>query len=155
MAGGMKVKKTTLSALKEALINDKLCAYIGSGFSVPCGLPNWKSLIEPLANFLNLDINKETEYMQIAQYYVNMNGRQSLNKIIKDSFIVDKTNLSQNHLLLAKLKLPEIWTTNYDNAIETAYSKLNINYNLKQDKDDLSFGIHKKPQIFKITILHI
>jgi hypothetical protein len=144
------MEKTTLTIIKEALINDKLCAYIGSGFSVSCGFPDWKTFIEPLAKSLNLCIKKETEYMQIAQYFVNMNGRQSLNKIIKDSFFVDKTNLSPNHLLLAKLKLPEIWTTNYDNAIETAYKKLNINYDLKQKKEDLSFGIHKKPQIFKI-----
>ena len=150
MAGGMSVEKTTLSALKEALINDKLCAYIGSGFSAPCNLPNWKSLIEPLAISLNLDINKEKEYMQVAQFFVNKTGRSALNKIIEHSFDVDITKISKNHILLAKLRLPEIWTTNYDNALEKTYEELNINYDLKLKENDLAFGIHKKPQIFKI-----
>ena len=139
-------------ALKQALLSNKLCVYIGSGFSIPCGLPDWKELMRPLAKSINLDIDKETEYMQVAQYYVNDNDRHDLNEIIRDKFNLRNniTEVSENHKLLTNLSLPEVWTTNYDNALENSYKDLNVDYDLKVRKEDLSYGINKKLQIYKI-----
>lgn len=144
------IEKIVKNSLKAALVNDKLCAYIGSGFSKTCGLPDWKELMKPFAESINLDIDKEKEYMQVAQYYVNEKGRYELNNLIKDNFNLDLTRVSNNHKLLASLQLPELWTTNYDNALEKGYESLNIDYDVKKIEEDLSYGINKKLQIYKI-----
>lgn len=146
------IDKSIKNELKKSLINNKLCMYIGSGFSTPCGLPVWKELMRPLAESIGFDIEKETEYMQIAQYYVNEKSRHELNEIIREKFNLKSkiTENSENHKLLASLSLPEVWTTNYDNAIENSYDELNIDFDLKVKKEDLSYGINKKLQIYKV-----
>lgn len=146
------IDKDIRNTLKNSLQNDKLCVYLGSGFSKKCGLPDWKELMKPLAESIHLEIEKEPEYMQIAQYYVNEKNRHKLNEIIRDKFNLKSkiTEISENHKLLTSLSLPEVWTTNYDNALENSYKELNVDFDLKIQKDDLSYGINKKLQIYKI-----
>ena len=146
------IDKSIKNELKISLLNNKLCMYIGSGFSIPCGLPDWKELMRPLAESIGLNIDKETEYMQIAQYYVNEKNRHELNEIIRDKFNLKRkiTEISENHKLLTSLSLPEVWTTNYDNALENSYNELKVDFDLKVKKEDLSYGINKKLQIYKV-----
>lgn len=146
------IDKSIKNELKKSLLNNKLCMYIGSGFSISCGLPDWKELMRPLAESIGLDIDKETEYMQVAQYYVNEKNRHELNEIIRDKFNLKSkiTEISENHKLLTSLSLPEVWTTNYDNTLENSYNELKVDFDLKVRKEDLSYGINKKLQIYKI-----
>ena len=55
------IDKSIKNELKKSLLNNKLCMYIGSGFSIPCRLPDWKELMRPLAESIGFDIEKETE----------------------------------------------------------------------------------------------
>lgn len=113
--------------LVKRLQSGKLAFYIGAGFSVPCGLVNWNSLIEPLIKPLKLKLkkNKKGEYIgnedliQYAQYVANQpGGRKEINERIKDEF--SKGKIDENQRELAKLDVSEIWTTNYDPMIEKA-----------------------------------
>jgi hypothetical protein len=113
--------------LVKRLQSGKLAFYIGAGFSVPCGLVNWNSLIEPLIKPLKLKLKKNNkgEYIgnedliQYAQYVANQpGGRKEINERIKDEF--SKGKIDENQRELAKLDVSEIWTTNYDPMIEKA-----------------------------------
>lgn len=53
---------------------------------------NWKQLLREIAEELELDIEKESDLVAIAQYYYNKNGcnRTKLNDTIKDAFQTGK-----------------------------------------------------------------
>ena len=67
---------------------------------------------------LNLDIDKETDLVSLAQYYVNENNGHSrlIERLIDEIGIAREPTI--NHKLLAKLPISTYWTTNYDDLIE-------------------------------------
>lgn len=103
----------------KALNNGDAAVFAGAGLSAPSGCVNWKQLLSEIAEELQLDIEKESDLVAIAQYYYNKNGnnRTKLNDIIKDSFQTGK-NPNINHNILARLPVSTYWTTNYDKLIE-------------------------------------
>lgn len=105
----------------RAINNGDAAIFAGAGLSVPSGCVNWKQLLRDTAEELDLDIEKESDLVAIAQYYYNKNGsnRTKLNDIIKDAFQTGKQP-NVNHKILAKLPIFTYWTTNYDKLIEKA-----------------------------------
>ena len=96
--------------------------FFGAGLSTPLGIPTWKSLLEPLAQRLHLDIEKQHDYFALSQYYENMYGKPDLRKYIGNSLFSFKT---ENDVLekILKLNLRTIWTTNFDTSIERILQK--------------------------------
>ena len=105
----------------SALNNGDAAIFAGAGLSAPSGCVNWKQLLREIDEELELDIEKESDLVAIAQYYYNKNGcnRTKLNDIIKDAFQTGKQP-NVNHNILAKLPIFTYWTTNYDKLIEKA-----------------------------------
>ena len=70
----------------SALNNGDAAIFAGAGLSAPSGCVNWKQLLREIAEELELDIEKESDLVAIAQYYYNKNGcnRTKLNDIIED-----------------------------------------------------------------------
>ena len=94
--------------------------FIGAGMSVSAGYVDWAKLLSPLAREIGLDIDRETDFVSLAQFYVNAKGgRGSINQQIID-MVPALPRPSENHNLLARLPLETYWTTNYDQLIETA-----------------------------------
>ncbi|RYG37409.1 MAG: hypothetical protein EON93_03660 [Burkholderiales bacterium] len=93
--------------------------FAGAGLSVPAGFVNWANLVRPLAEELNLDINKESDMVAVAQFHVNKNhqNRHVLHTAIVNAFSADNAP-TESHKFLAKLPINTYWTTNYDNLIE-------------------------------------
>lgn len=60
--------------------------------SASSGCVNWKQLLKEIAEELELDIEKESDLVAVAQYYYNRSGnnRARLNEIIKDAFQTGK-----------------------------------------------------------------
>jgi hypothetical protein len=106
--------------LKE-LEEENLSIFAGAGLSVAAGYVDWKKLLKPAAIELNLDIDKETDLVSLAQYHCNENAgnRDFLNKVILDAFS-DNHKITDNHKILSRLPIQSYWTTNYDKLIETA-----------------------------------
>ena len=48
--------------------------FAGAGLSIPSGFVNWAELLRPFANEINLSIDREHDYLSIAQYYYNEKG---------------------------------------------------------------------------------
>ncbi|MBN8816530.1 MAG: SIR2 family protein [Sphingomonas sp.] len=95
--------------------------FAGAGLSVPAGFVDWRDLLRPLANEIDLDIARETDMVAIAQFHVNANGmnRARLHRAVVEAFSSDAPPTA-NHRLLAQLPVTTWWTTNYDKLIETA-----------------------------------
>jgi len=106
-------------------INSETAAvFAGAGLSAATGLVNWKNLLRDMANELNLDVDKETDLISLAQYYKNeKGGRGSINNQLIQQFTKDVEE-TENHRILATLPIRTFWTTNYDDLLEKTLNKV-------------------------------
>ena len=115
------MKKELVNFVKKfskELIENNVAIFAGAGLSVPAGYVNWSELLRPLAEELNIDINRENDLVSLAQYYKNeKNSRYDLNCRLINEFSNDKKG-TENHEILARLPIGTYWTTNYDSLIE-------------------------------------
>jgi hypothetical protein len=104
--------------LKE-LEEDNVAIFAGAGLSTPAGFVNWKDLLRPIAEELDLNVDIETDLVAIAQFHANENSgnRSKLNQLLIDNLSVG-TRVTVNHQILASLPISTYWTTNYDKLIE-------------------------------------
>lgn len=95
----------------------ELSLFLGSGVSVPLGVPNWEDLLAKIGGrrFKDFDAAKAPE---IAQRIEQKIGRRKLKQSIVAN--VDVDGVAPTHLLLAALAVVQNVTTNYDTAYERA-----------------------------------
>lgn len=112
-------KKDLIREIEKAIKSDELGAFIGAGLSIPAGFCSWKELLKEPAEEIGLDVEKENDLVNLAQYYSNSKKRASIDDLIKGQFsqLVKPT---ENHKLLSQLPISTFWTTNYDKLIEKA-----------------------------------
>ena len=62
--------------------------FAGAGLSVPAGFVDWRELLRPLANEIDLDISRESDLVAVAQFHVNANGmnRARLHRAVVEAF---------------------------------------------------------------------
>lgn len=130
--------KTYCSALEESTA----AIFAGAGLSKPAGFVDWKELLREIADEIDLDIDKESDLIAIAQYHVNENGgnRGKINQVLIDEFTKDST-VTVNNKLLAKLPIRTYWTTNYDTLIEDALKNEGKKVDVKITKENLSITV--------------
>lgn len=128
-------------SLLQALQENRLVPFIGSGFSKEFNFPDWKELAEPIAKELDFPLEDNTDYSVVFQYYKDKcKNRNKLNNIIADKFY-DFPSDKENHILLAELPVSEIWTTNYDKTIENYFTKNKRKISVKKSVADLSITL--------------
>ena len=64
-------QKAFINAFATEIINGDAAVFAGAGLSAPLGFVNWKNLLKDLAEEINLDINKESDLVSVAQYHFN------------------------------------------------------------------------------------
>ncbi|GAA3099733.1 SIR2 family protein [Rhizobium viscosum] len=103
------------------MVAGNAAVFAGAGLSVPAGFVDWRNLLRPLADDLDLDIDRETDLVAVAQFHVNAHGanRHKLHQAVIDALSADNPP-TKNHELLARLPISTWWTTNYDKLIETS-----------------------------------
>lgn len=70
-----KSQERLVNLLSQELENGNLAIFAGAGFSRGAGYVDWKALLEPIANDLELDIEKEWDLVTLAQYHtMNRHG---------------------------------------------------------------------------------
>ena len=89
-------------------------------------------------------IEKETDYISLAQYYENSNGYNSLCNTVLDAFSKYK-----NHYVLAKsvesLPIKTYWTTNYDHFIEdTLRNDFHLLVDVKKNNESLTCNLRNR-----------
>lgn len=125
----------------KAIQEGYAAVFAGAGLSRPSGYVDWKGLLKPLAKSINLDIEKETDLIAVAQYYRNERGnRAGINQTIINEFTKDVKD-NENIKILAKLPIKTYWTTNYDSLIEDELKENNKRVEIKVDKDQLAITL--------------
>lgn len=138
-------KDCLIQALSGELQADNLAIFYGAGLSVAAGFVDWAELLKPIADDLDLDIEKEkADLVSLAQYHCNANGgnRSKLNRQLISNFCKD-VEITTNHKILARLPVFTHWTTNYDRLIENALTDAGKNADVKYTNLQLS---HTKPR---------
>lgn len=123
--------------LLRDLAEDNLAIFAGAGLSAPAGFVSWSELLRPIAEELELEIEKETDLVALAQYHCNSNlaNRGKLNQLLINELSAD-ADITINHRILARLPVSTYWTTNYDKLIEKAIAEAgkvpDTKYRIKQ-----------------------
>lgn len=134
---------TFLREYSNALRKSDAALFVGAGMSRAAGFVDWKGLLKEIAEELGLDIDKETDLVAVAQYHQNhRGGRHRLNQLILDEFLED-VELTINHDLIAALPIHSIWTTNYDELLETAFKHSHKRVDVKVTNEDFAVTLRR------------
>jgi hypothetical protein len=126
-----------VAALSRELEDGNLAIFAGAGFSRAAGFVDWQTLLKPIAEDLDLDVEKEWDLVALAQYHSNINqtNRAKLNQLLVTEFSADVAP-TENHRILARLPIETFWTTNYDTLIESSLDSTgkvpDVKYTVKQ-----------------------
>lgn len=144
-------KEQFLKQFSQQALDGRISLFLGAGGSCDAGYPNWADLFKPFAKELGTPLNESTDYYKLAQYYSNNFGSAELRKRINERI---NRNKYESPLLeeLIDIGFSNIWTTNFDNAMELNYQKKEILTNkVFRDSDFSNIDIHKRINIFKMN----
>jgi Sir2- and TIR-associating SLOG family/SIR2-like domain len=132
-------KEILIDSLVSELREKNLAIFAGAGLSAGAGYVNWKQLLEPIARELQLDANRETDLVMLAQYHANVNqaNRGTLNQQLVSNFS-KKFSVTPSHEILARLPISTYWTTNYDKLIERSLEDAGKTADVKHTVDQLA-----------------
>lgn len=115
-----------LEAYAPLVLGHKASVFCGAGVSVPADIGDWRDLVKPLANDLNLDASRENP-LDVIQYYINQSGTHEslvLQRLVE--VFSRQADPTEYHLLLAGMPFERYWTTNYDLLLENAIGSPDI-----------------------------
>jgi hypothetical protein len=134
----MVEKKVFLKEYTRALREGDAALFVGAGTSRAAGYVDWKQLLKEIAEDLDLDVDKETDLVSLAQFHVNFRGgRDRINQLLIDEFLEDVQQTPTHHLITS-LPINTIWTTNYDDLLETAFQHNRKRVDVKRRASDFA-----------------
>lgn len=132
----------------DALRQGTAAIFAGAGLSVAAGFVDWKGLLRPLADELQLDVAREHDLVRVAQYHVNHHSnRNDLAQAILNQFSSRTATVTENHRILARLPISVYWTTNYDRSIEQALEQSGKVVDVKHQQAHLVQNLHDRDAI--------
>jgi hypothetical protein len=101
--------------------------FVGAGLSQSAGYPGWADLLDPIRSDASIPAELN-DLPLVAEYYIQQvpGGRDRLNSYLLTSLSKVSPAPTKGHVLLARLKVAETWTTNYDCLIEKADPDLKV-----------------------------
>ena len=148
----MITRKKFIMDVAEKCRDDKLALFLGAGMSIDAGFPSWKSLFEPLASTLGINIDSSKfQLYDIAQFYANEEGMGELELKIKAQInrIDDESDALDE---LTNMQCNSVWTTNFDHAIENNYRrKGKIPNVIISEQNLINSDLNKYINIFKMN----
>ena len=127
-----------LKQFTKELQSGDAALFVGAGLSKPSGFVDWKGLLRDVAIELKLDVDREDDLIALAQYHVNdRKGRGHINQLLIEEFTKD-AKLTENHRLITTLPVHTVWTTNYDELLETAFREGHRKPDVKTTKQNLA-----------------
>lgn len=124
----------------NAIKNNKLVFFIGSGFSRPLGFPDWKRLVQDIIEQLSVDYSSLSPLSGLLETSL-FSEIEILDKLVEHkarvynildkefSMVDDNSELLKRHKKIGEIS-SEIITTNYDKALELANPTLKkVTYN--------------------------
>ncbi len=130
-------KDRLIEKFTQAIRKGNAGIFAGAGLSRASGYVDWKNFLKPLAEELSLDIEKERDYLSIAQYYRNEFGsRGNINQEILNAFNKEADG-NENIEIVTRLPIATYWTTNYDKLLEDGLRNNNRLADVKIETDQL------------------
>lgn len=112
--------------------------FVGAGLSRAAGYVDWRALLRGIAADLGLDIDRETDLIAVAQYHLNeKRNRGRLNQAIVEE-LARSAAPTRSHSILARLPIPTVWTTNYDQLLEHSFEQAGKVVDLKLTQENLA-----------------
>jgi hypothetical protein len=140
--------ETFIRDFTKELSEHNVAIFAGAGLSVPLGFVDWKGLLKPLAEELDLDVDRESDLVRVAQYHVNHHqNRADLTDAVLNGFSRRVATVTENHRILARLPIETYWTTNYDQTIEAALRLSGKLPDVKHSNDDLPRTLHGRDAV--------
>lgn len=137
--------ETSREKIREAIYNNKLVVFVGSGISYNSGMPTWDSLIKTFADELGIPFDPSSidEFIKIPQYYFNERKSHEYYKTLKNIFDVpNKTNIL--HELIFSMHPIHIITTNFDRLLEEFVNQKGLNYHTVKRDNDLPYAVENR-----------
>lgn len=144
-------KEQFITQFAQQALDERISLFLGAGGSCDVGYPNWADLFAPFAKSLGTPMDESTDYYRLAQYYSNEYGSAELRKNINER--INRNNYKSRLLdELLDIDFTNIWTTNFDNAVEMNYQKRDVLTNkVFRDSDFSNIAINKRINIFKMN----
>jgi SIR2-like domain/Sir2- and TIR-associating SLOG family len=101
--------------------------FVGAGLSQAAGYPGWADLLNPIRADAAIP-DELNDLPLVAEYYIQQlpGGRDRINAHLLTRLSGLGANPTDGHRQLARLKVAETWTTNYDCLIEQADPELKV-----------------------------
>lgn len=129
----------------------KASLFIGSGISRKAGYANWKDILRECAEEIGLEVDKESDLITLAEYYVRDKLRTKINQTIAEYFDDSKGAPVEVHRIISTLPIRSIWTTNYDTLLERCLNNADISCSvITNDKSYSNLNRSAKVKIHKI-----
>ncbi len=145
-----------LEDLIGAIKNRQAILFAGAGVSMTVGLPSWQTLIEHIADELEVDLSQfsgtDLNYLTLAEFYRLKQGSIGPLRSWMDrnwTIAEDKLKASRVHDLICKLDFPIVYTTNFDRNLETAFDLHGRDYVKIVNAKDIARVRGGVPQIVK------
>jgi len=133
-----------LHELLETIRKEEVCLWIGAGFSKYAGYPLAAELKNILHNTLSPADKKlikgKDSLSDYAEYYTVLKSRIELEALLKQCFTKEPTSTYYHDLLSRVAHFRSIITTNYDQMVETSYTKRAVV--IRSAKDIPNFKSH-------------
>lgn len=140
-------KKTFIQKYSKAVHEGYAAVFAGAGTSVGAGFVDWKTLVKPFAEELELDIDKEKDLVKITQYYHNSKRtRGTINQQIINAFS-SQEEITDTVEILTRLPISTYWTTNYDKVLEEGLKRNNRKADIKISEISLANNIYDRDAV--------
>ena len=145
-----------LEDLIGAIRKRQAILFAGAGVSMTVGLPSWRTLIEHIAEELDIDLSEFKEadlnYLTLAEFYrIKQGSIGPLRSWMDRNWTIqeDKLKASRVHELICRLDFPIVYTTNFDRNLETAFDLHGRDYVKIVNAKDIARVQEGIPQIVK------
>ena len=126
-----------IKKFKKAVQEGNAAVFAGAGASVDAGFVNWKELVRSFSEEIELDVDKETDMLSVAQFYRNKKRtRGAINQEILNAFSKD-VQINENIQILSRLPIFTYWTTNYDRLLEEGIRSANRKPDVKFETEQI------------------
>lgn len=140
-------KEIFIKNYSKAVHEGYAAVFAGAGISVSAGFVDWKNLVRPFADQVNLDIEKEPDLVKVTQYYYNYKrSRGTVNQEIVNAFSSNE-DVTEPIAILTRLPISTYWTTNYDKLIEEGLRENNRKADVKIDEENLANNIYDRDAV--------
>lgn len=144
-----------IEELRTSIQKGNVILFVGAGVSATLGLPNWSQLISHIAAELGYDERIFKLYgdsLSLAEFYeINKGHIGELRSWMDTKWNIDPQIIKESAIYetIVKLNFPQIYTTNYDHCLETAFTAWNKKYKRIVSVDDFVGSNIAETQIIK------